>query len=69
RHADAVIFTVLWNGTGREQVQEALRMFASVGQDVTGLVLSQINPRRARSYGYDSYGYGYGYGKQNYYTN
>ncbi len=60
RYADAVIFTVHWDKTSRQSVVEALRLLANVGQTVTGLVLSQINPRAAKAYGYDIYGYGRG---------
>jgi len=66
RHCDAVVVSVHWNKTTRRQVQETLRMFESVGQKVTGLVLSRVNQKASRAYGYDSYT---SYKGSNYYTN
>lgn len=70
--SDAVLFTVKWDVTSKVQVAEAMRMFHSSGQRITGFVLSQINARRMRSYGYGgSYGaYGaYGSYGSRYYDN
>lgn len=67
--ADAVLFTVHWDKTSRAQVDEALRMFHNSNQRVTGLVLSQINARRMKQYGYGGhYGAYAGYGAK-YYNN
>ena len=64
RHCDAVLFSVRWDSTTRTQVEEALHMFKTANQPVTGLVLTQINSKRMKSYGY---GYSYGaYGGQYY---
>ena len=52
QHSDAVLFTVRWDHTPRGQVEEALRLFRAGGQEVTGLVLAQIDPRGMRRYGY-----------------
>lgn len=49
---DAVIYVVRWDGTSRAQVEEGLKQFRSVNVPVTGLVLSQIDPRGMRRYGY-----------------
>nr|WP_235937849.1 polysaccharide biosynthesis tyrosine autokinase [Pseudoroseicyclus tamaricis] len=69
-NADAVVFAVRWDRTSRNQVQDGLRMFETVGQQVTGTVLTQINPRGMRRYGYgEKYGYGYGGYGNKYYTN
>ncbi len=65
--ADAVLFTVLWDRTSHHQVEEALRMFHNSNQRVTGLVLSQINAKRMKSYGYGGrYGAYAGYGAKYY---
>lgn len=65
--ADAVLFTVLWDRTSRHQVEEALRMFHNSNQRITGLVLSQINAKRMKSYGYGGrYGAYAGYGAKYY---
>ncbi|WP_373355124.1 GumC family protein [Pseudoroseicyclus sp. CXY001] len=69
-NADAVVFAVRWDHTSRHQVRDALRLFETVGQQVTGTVLTQINPRGMRRYGYGAnYGYGYGGYGNKYYTN
>ncbi len=49
---DAVVYSVRWDSTPRAQVQEGLKQFASVNIPVAGLVLSQINPRGMKRYGY-----------------
>ena len=68
QHVDAVLFTVHWDKTTKTQVQEALRMFESVGVHVNGLVLNQINAKGMKRYGYgENYGAYGSYGKK-YYT-
>jgi len=49
--ADAVLFTVKWDSTSREQVEEGLDMFRVGRIRISGLVLSQINPRQMKQYG------------------
>ncbi|MEL6913596.1 MAG: polysaccharide biosynthesis tyrosine autokinase [Pseudomonadota bacterium] len=67
--ADAVIFTVRWDHTSRQQFEESLRLFRSTGQKITGLLLGQINPRGMKRYGYGGrYGAYAGYGSK-YYAN
>ena len=60
--ADAILYAVRWNATGREAVRAGLDLFAQAGQRITGLALTQANPRGLARYGYAGYGYGYGYG-------
>ncbi len=50
--ADAVIYTVNWDRTTRAQVAEGLKLLRTVNVNVTGLVLSQIDPKGMRRYGY-----------------
>lgn len=57
QQVDAIVYTVKWDSTSRRQVDEGLKAFESVDVQVTGLVLSQINAKGMRRYGYgDSYG-------------
>ncbi|MBZ0122824.1 MAG: polysaccharide biosynthesis tyrosine autokinase [Roseovarius sp.] len=66
QHVDAIVFSVAWNKTHRGQVMAAMREFESVNLRVTALVLSQIDPKGMKRYGYGGkYGaystYGRGY--------
>ncbi|MCF6316699.1 MAG: polysaccharide biosynthesis tyrosine autokinase [Marinosulfonomonas sp.] len=49
---DAIIYTVKWDSTSRVQVREGLRMFETVNLRIAGLVLSQIDAKRMKHYGY-----------------
>lgn len=51
QHADAVLYTVRWDKTRRSNVAEGLRLLETVGIRVTGLVLSQVNPKGMARYG------------------
>lgn len=57
---DAILFTVAWNRTSRQVVNDALRQLASANLQVTGTVLSQIDPKGQSRYGYETYGNYYG---------
>ncbi|MHA7875162.1 GumC family protein [Roseivivax sp.] len=66
QHVDAIAFTTAWDRTTKSQVSEAMRQFATVNVPVTGLVLSQIDHKGMKRYGYGgkygAYGaYGAGY--------
>jgi succinoglycan biosynthesis transport protein ExoP len=68
-HVDAIVFTVCWDHTSKQQVEESLRLFHNSGQRVSGMVLSQISPRGMKQYGYGGkYGAYAGYGSK-YYAN
>lgn len=63
---DAIMFTVKWDSTSKSQVQAALKELHAVNLSVSGLVLSQIDPKGMKRYGYgDGHGaygsYGGGY--------
>ena len=59
--ADVALFSVHWDGTARSEVLEALQLFDSVRQKVTGLILSRIDTDRMQRYGQGgSYGARYG---------
>lgn len=62
---DAIMYTVKWDSTTHRQVHDGLKSFESVNVKVAGLVLSQIDRRGMKRYGYgDSYG-----AYQSYYSN
>lgn len=55
-----------WDATPKSQVLQGLRMFEQVNRKVTGMVLSQIDPKGLKKYGYGGY---YGYYAKGYYDN
>jgi succinoglycan biosynthesis transport protein ExoP len=66
---DCVCASVAWDRTVRTQVEEMLRQFELVNVKVAGLVLTQIDPKGMRGYGYgDRYGAYALYGKKYYDT-
>jgi capsular exopolysaccharide synthesis family protein len=68
QHVDAVVFIVRWDHTSETQVQDALHMLETTNARIAGMVLSQIDPKGMRRYGYgDRYGAYAAYGKK-YYT-
>jgi len=66
QEADAILFAVKWDSTSRTQMRQALEMFTTVGLDVTGMVLTQIDARQMKRYGHGGQ-YGYDSGRSNYY--
>ncbi|MCV3273953.1 polysaccharide biosynthesis tyrosine autokinase [Roseobacter sinensis] len=54
RLADSILFAVRWDATSREQVLDGINKFESLGHRVSGLVLSQVDPKGMRRYGYGS---------------
>lgn len=69
QNVDAIVFSVAWNRTSQGQVQDALRELSSVNLRVAGTVLSQIDPKGIRRYGYGGrYGAYSRYGRDYYDT-
>jgi len=69
--ADAVLYAVRWNATRLKMVRAGLELFDQIGVRISGLAMTQADPRRIARYGYAGYGYGYGYGAsaaRRYYT-
>jgi capsular exopolysaccharide synthesis family protein len=70
QHADAILYTVLWDRTTKPQVRQGLAMLSSVGLHVSGLVLNNIDGKKMKRYGTKQYGYAYAYGDASgYYQN
>lgn len=63
QNADAILFSVKWDSTNKGLVEESMRFFHNSNQRITGLVLSQIDEKGMKRYGYGGeYGaYGKGY--------
>ena len=64
--ADAILFSVKWDSTSKSLVEESMRFFHNSNQRITGLVLSQIDEKGMKRYGYGgdagayaAYGKGY----------
>ena len=64
--ADAILFSVKWDSTSKALVEESMRFFHNSNQRITGLVLSQIDEKGMKRYGYGgdagayaAYGKGY----------
>jgi capsular exopolysaccharide synthesis family protein len=55
-HADAVIFVVKSDATAIRQIKQALDLLLRVNARVTGIVVNQLDIRKARKY--SDYGYG-----------
>ncbi|MDV7141327.1 polysaccharide biosynthesis tyrosine autokinase [Tropicimonas sp. TH_r6] len=55
--SDAVLLSVKWDSTPLNSVQMAISAVTSVGANVTGLILTHVNPKSLRHYGYN-YEYG-----------
>lgn len=69
---DAIVYSVKWDQTTKSQVDEGIRQFATANIKIAGFVLSQIDPKGMRRYGYGGKYSAYGayarYGKK-YYDN
>ncbi len=51
-HSDAVLLSVKWDSTSESSVQLGISALTSVGAKVTGLILTHVNPKSLRRYGY-----------------
>lgn len=64
---DAILYSVNWDKTTKAQVDEGLRQFRTANLRITGTILSQIDPKGMRRYGYggkySAYGAYSGYGR------
>lgn len=67
QHVDTVIYSVRWDKTERGELKNGLALFDSVGMPIGGLVMTQLDSKQMKRYGYTgSYGYHYGDGVAGY---
>lgn len=67
QHVDTVIYSVRWDKTERAELKNGLALFDSVGMPIGGLVMTQLDSKQMKKYGYTgSYGYHYGDGVAGY---
>lgn len=58
RYADLRVFAIRWNSTTKTQVRQGLEMLRSVGHPADGVILTQVDHKKMKSYGYaGQYGY------------
>ena len=57
--ADVVVFLAQWRRTPRRAVQTAFELLRSVGADIAGVALTQVDVREQARYGYGDAGYYY----------
>ncbi|WP_232830859.1 polysaccharide biosynthesis tyrosine autokinase [Tropicimonas sp. IMCC34011] len=69
RICDAALYVVLWDVTKQKQVSQGLDLLRSVGVPIAGTILSRVDPKGMKRYGYEGYGYGYGKAYAGYYEN
>ena len=65
--ADTNVLVVKWRKTPRSAAQAAMGILSDVDAKVTGVILSQVNPRSRNRVGYVDYGFYYSK-YRNYYT-
>lgn len=59
QHVDAIIYNVLFDGPSRTMVRKGISLIESVGLQIAGLSLTQVNSKKMNRKGYeDTYGYG-----------
>ncbi|WP_262692801.1 GumC family protein [Kordiimonas aestuarii] len=68
KYAESIMFVVQWEATAKGIVKTAVKQLTQTGVPLVGAVLTQVDVKRHRGYGYGDQGYYYG-GKSNYYTN
>jgi capsular exopolysaccharide synthesis family protein len=67
RLVDMILIVVAWDKTRRAQLMEALRQFETANLRVNGLIMTQIDPKGMKRYGYDgNYGAYSSYGNSYY---
>lgn len=59
RMVDKVAFVVRWGDTSRDAVMEGLKELVEVQADIAGVVMSRVDPKGYRKYGYSHMNYEY----------
>jgi exopolysaccharide transport family protein len=57
--ADAVVYLARWRKTPRKAIEAAFGLLTSVGADIAGIALTQVDVREQAKYGYGDAGYYY----------
>ncbi|MCX8227150.1 MAG: polysaccharide biosynthesis tyrosine autokinase, partial [Sulfitobacter sp.] len=65
--ADAILFSVKWDSTSKALLDESMRVFHNSNQSITGFILSQIDEKGMKRYGYGDTGGSYAAYGQGYY--
>lgn len=58
RHADLILYVVRWDSTSSSQVTLGIRSLQTANLEISGTVLTMIDPKGMRRYGYEDYNYG-----------
>jgi capsular exopolysaccharide synthesis family protein len=67
QHVDSIIYAVRWDKTAKNELKNGLAMFESVDVGIDGLVMTLLDTKRLKRYGYSGqYGYHYGQGTDGY---
>jgi Mrp family chromosome partitioning ATPase len=64
RHANAVLYVVKADGVPHQLIGTAVKSLRDVGAPLLGVVLNQMNHKKADRYGHYSYQYKYAYGQE-----
>lgn len=65
---ESMIYVVQWESTAKSIVRSAVKQLVQTGVPIAGAILTQVDVKRHRGYGYGDQGYYYG-GKSSYYHN
>lgn len=68
KYVESMIYVVQWEATAKGIVRTAVKQLSQSGVSIAGAILTQVDVKRHRGYGYGDQGYYYG-GKSNYYVN
>lgn len=68
KYVESMIYVVQWEATAKGIVRAAVKQLNQSNVAIAGVILTQVDVKRHRGYGYGDQGYYYG-GKSNYYVN